>query len=542
MSNNSTSGGKKRKLCPPKEPEDWCFECKDGGKVIVCDRRNCVKVYHTDCVPVTPRKDKSWICAWHYCYECKESAKFYCLGCPNALCKECLPSSEFITVKGDKGLCCDCAPLVKIIEQNLERDSQGNKIRVDGRDTYEGLFKEYWEIIKLNEGLTSDDISAAETNYNKKVKKSPDQSKVTDVDKESQNDSMSSDGDEVFTYKHNSTKRKQSSSLEFMGWGSKPLLSFLASIGKFSTEPLSQWGIRTLVCEYIEKNNLYLSQDKRKFLLDEMLFSIFRKKVMLKNQIYPLLEFHFAEKSGDTDGEEDNYESISTPPDNKGLSDQTSCRERSLSSSKGKLLLEKKDLSIKPSRFASISSSNIRLIYLRQSLVLELCKQLESAMEKVVGAFVRVKMDSSDCKQTRPYHLVRVKGVVLEDDAYRRMLLVVSFMSEAIPISELSDNDFTEQECEDLRLKVKAKMLQKLTVVELQERANILHEDITKHWIATRLTYLQNQIDRANLKGRQREKFALLDEREKLQQPWKQEELLKRVPSVVPEFPTKPHK
>ncbi|XP_052118673.1 uncharacterized protein At5g08430-like [Arachis duranensis] len=163
-------------------------------------------------------------------------------------------------------------------------------------------------------------------------------------------------------------------------------------------------------------------------------------------------------------------------------------------------------------------------------------------MEKVVGAFVRVKMDSSDCKQTRPYHLVRVKGVVLEDDAYRRMLLVVSFMSEAIPISELSDNDFTEQECEDLRLKVKAKMLQKLTVVELQERANILHEDITKHWIATRLTYLQNQIDRANLKGRQREKFALLDEREKLQQPWKQEELLKRVPSVVPEFPTKPHK
>ncbi|XP_052118674.1 uncharacterized protein At5g08430 [Arachis duranensis] len=513
MPNNSTSGGKKRKLCPPKEPEDWCFECKDGGKVIVCDRRNCVKVYHTDCVPVTPRKDKSWICAWHYCYECKESAKFYCLGCPNALCKECLPSSEFITVKGDKGLCCDCAPLVKIIEQNLERDSQGNKISVNGRDTYEGLFKEYWEIIKLNEGLTSDDISAAETNYNKVVKNSPDQSKVIDVDKESQNDSMSSDGNEAFVYKHNSTKRKQSRSLEFMGWGSKPLLSFLASIGKFSTEPLSQWGIRTLVCEYIEKNNLYLSQDKKKFLLDEKLFPIFGKKVMSKNQIYPLLELHYAEKSGDRDGEE---------------------------SSKGKLKLEKEDLSIKASRFASISASNIRLIYLRQRLVLELSKQLESFTGKVVGAFVRVKMDSSDCKQTRSYHLVRVTGVVLEDDV-KRILLQVSFMSKAIPISELSDNDFTEQECEDLRLKVKANLLQKLTVVELQEKAKSLHEDITKHWIATRLTYLQNQIDRANLRGRQREKFALLDEREELQQPWKQEELLKRVPSVSPEFTTEPH-
>ncbi|XLR26525.1 hypothetical protein S83_054425, partial [Arachis hypogaea] len=479
MSNNSTNGGKKRKLCPPKESEDWCFECKDGGEVIVCDRRNCVKVYHSYCVPVTPEKDKSWICAWHYCFECKESAKFYCLGCPNALCKECLASSEFITVKGDKGLCCNCAPLVKIIEQNLDRDSQGNKISVDGRDTYEGLFKEYWEIIKLNEGLTSDDISAAQTNYNKMVKNSPDQSKVIDVDKESQNDSMSSDGNEAFMYKHNSTKRKQSSSLEFMGWGSKPLLSFLASIGKFSTEPLSQWDIRTLVCEYIEKNNLYLSQDKRKFLLDEKLFPIFGKKVMSKNQIYPLLELHFAEKSGDRDGEENNYEIISTPPD-KGLSAQTSCRERRLSSSKGKLQLEKEDLSIKASRFASISASNIRLIYLRQRLVLELSKQLESFMGKVVGALVRVKMDSSDCMQTRSYHLVRVTGVVLEDDV-KRILLQVSFMSKAIPISELSDNDFTEQECEDLRLKVKANLLQKLTVVELQEKAKSLHEDITKH-------------------------------------------------------------
>ncbi|XP_016205373.1 uncharacterized protein At5g08430 [Arachis ipaensis] len=161
-------------------------------------------------------------------------------------------------------------------------------------------------------------------------------------------------------------------------------------------------------------------------------------------------------------------------------------------------------------------------------------------MGKVVGALVRVKMDSSDCMQTRSYHLVRVTGVVLEDDV-KRILLQVSFMSKAIPISELSDNDFTEQECEDLRLKVKANLLQKLTVVELQEKAKSLHEDITKHWIATRLTYLQNQIDRANLRGRQREKFALLDEREELQQPWKQEELLKRVPSVSPEFTTEPH-
>ncbi|MED6174564.1 hypothetical protein PIB30_070249 [Stylosanthes scabra] len=252
---------------------------------------------------------------------------------------------------------------------------------------------------------------------------------------------------------------------------------------------------------------------------------------MSKNQIYPLLDRHYAETLGDRDREENNYEIISTPPD-KCVNDQTSCRQRRFSSSKGKLQLEKEDLFTKASCFASISARNIKLIYLKQSLVLELSKQPESFMGKVVGAFVRVKMDSSDCKQTRSYHLVRVTGVI-SDDVLKRALLQVSFMSKAVPVSELSDNDFTEQECEDLRQKVKANLLQKLTVVELQEKAKSLHEDITKHWIATRLIYLQNQIDRANLRGRQREYPY---EREQLQQPWKQEELLKRVPSVSREF------
>ncbi|CBI27724.3 unnamed protein product, partial [Vitis vinifera] len=48
-------------------------------------------------------------------------------------------------------------------------------------------------------------------------------------------------------------------------------------------------------------------------------------------------------------------------------------------------------------------------------------------------------------------------------------------------------------------------LLKRLTVVELKQKAQRLHEDITKHWIARELDLLQNLIDRANEKGWRKE-------------------------------------
>ena len=43
---------KKRQRKPEKEKEadDVCFRCTEGGCLVLCDLRNCSKVYHVECL------------------------------------------------------------------------------------------------------------------------------------------------------------------------------------------------------------------------------------------------------------------------------------------------------------------------------------------------------------------------------------------------------------------------------------------------------------------------------------------------------------
>jgi hypothetical protein len=65
--------------------------------------------------------------------------------------------------------------------------------------------------------------------------------------------------------------------------------------------------------------------------------------------------------------------------------------------------------------FASLVHDNIKLIYLRKSLVMDLLKQPETFEHKVIGCFVRVKNDPKYCTYHRPktmYQLGQVTGNV----------------------------------------------------------------------------------------------------------------------------------
>ncbi|OIW17195.1 hypothetical protein TanjilG_06773 [Lupinus angustifolius] len=332
----------------PQEPEDWCFECKDGGNVVVCDHGNCGKVYHPHCIDQDESLSevKTWVCGWHYCITCRDLAKYYCLGCANgSLCDKCIDDSKLTVIKRRKGLCSVCSELVLIIEQKLEQDSEGNKLSMNDRETYECLFKEYWEIVKGKEKLTGSDVLAALDN-SKKDKSFLFESDSSEDEKEKE-ELISSDSDKGRTYKRKTIRRKKS----------------------------------------------------------------------------------------------------------KG-------KERKPSSSRGRSVLKKGHFCVKPRYHASVNAKNINLIYLKESLVQELSKEPESFTNKVVGAFVRVKMDPKDTKQKNSHQLVKVIGV-LNDETSNGILFQVSNRANAIPISKISNNDFTAE--------------------EVQEKAILLHEDVTKH-------------------------------------------------------------
>ncbi|XWS42893.1 hypothetical protein CRYUN_Cryun16bG0053400 [Craigia yunnanensis] len=421
-----------------KEAEDWCFVCKDGGKLLLCDYRGCGKVYHPVCVGKKNSVLKSegrWTCSRHSCSVCGGPPRFHCLCCPDAVCRLCMRSAEFVPVKLKKGLCETCLELSLLAEKNAEFDSHGDKLDFEDPDTEEFLFKEYLEIIMEQEDLTFDDLHRAEfmrENYES----------ISDSDKIEDKDAVVtiSDGDSD--------------------------LDFAAVDNSFGKRKKSQ------------------------------------KKLVHKNKICDLLEAHFADTLGQSRSDENENESGNS----SGIEEQiiAECkRQRTLSTDK--VPHEKKvAYAVQKSYYASIVAENIKLVYLRRSLVEELLMQPNKFEDKVVGSFIRVKRMPGNCSVGTSFQLLQVTGIKKTSDVEdnREILLEVSCMPVDIPIDMLNDDDISEEECEDLQQRMKDGLLRKPTVVELEQKAKSLHEDVTKNWIQRELVRLQNKIDFAHEKGR----------------------------------------
>ncbi|EYU27076.1 hypothetical protein ABFS82_02G122000 [Erythranthe guttata] len=316
--------------------------------------------------------------------------------------------------------------------------------------------------------------------------------------------------------------------IEFIGWGSRPLIKFLEAIGQDTREKHTQHDVAAFIAKYINEKGLASTEKKKKFLCDERLYALFGKKSMSRIKVFEMLEEHFAENHDD-DSDDEILDS----------SEEEDLREKNSLGSKNNLTGPMKKVpKIPKSCFAAVIPENIKLIYLKKSLIQELLKVPESFEAKIVGSFVRMKSDPNDIYQKNRFQLQQVTGVEKisgGDVVGLEILLRVSNFFKDVPICMLSDDNFSEEEIEDVRDRMKDGLLKRLNVNELELKAQMLHADITNHWIAKELSLLKNRIDHANEKGWRRELFEYIERRNALQNPSEREKLLLKIPVVIAE-------
>ncbi|KAJ7423338.1 histone-lysine N-methyltransferase NSD3 isoform X3 [Willisornis vidua] len=81
---------KKRKIKTEQKQmhEDNCFQCGDGGELVMCDKKDCPKAYHLLCLSLTQPPFGKWECPWHQCDVCSNPAVSFCEFCPHSFCKD----------------------------------------------------------------------------------------------------------------------------------------------------------------------------------------------------------------------------------------------------------------------------------------------------------------------------------------------------------------------------------------------------------------------------------------------------------------------
>ncbi|KAL1828294.1 uncharacterized protein At5g08430 [Daucus carota subsp. sativus] len=549
--------------------EDWCFFCYEGGDLRICDYKGCPKSYHTYCVKKDDsflEDEREWFCGSHIC-ECGKSSDVRCLGCPRSVCEHCIESEDIVEIEGGKGLCSKCLNLALMIEENKTSDSDGIHVDFSDLQTEEGLFKEYWEIINKEEGVTLETLHYADAKMRKgnrrkkgsrrkkrsKKQSSPDLEKHVEYE-----ESEISDYDDSYYAKKRKSKQKLDRSrnptsamkqkvmkTEFIGWGSKCLVQFLESIGENVSETLSQRNVASIVNRYIRENKLFHPVKKRQVICDANLRSLFRRKTLNKHRISQYLDCHFAENQ--LSSEEDEIVDLSEDETSvvrkrqrksseyrKVSEDESSLvgrRQRKMSEHKKSEEPEK--LSRPQCHYASVCADNVKLIYLKRTLVQKLLEEPDTFGRKLTGSFVKVKSDPNDYLQKKPHQLMQVTGITRDssDENDMKVLLKVSGSTKPISIKMLLETDITEEDCEGLRQLIKSGLLKQPTIAEVKEKVRDLHEERMKHWIARELKLLQNRIDQANEKGWRKELYEYWAEQEKLQSS--KERLLQNVPDVL---------
>lgn len=199
------------------------------------------------------------------------------------------------------------------------------------------------------------------------------------------------------------------SSAEEASWASKELLDFVAHIRNGDKSVLSRFDVQRLVLDYIKRENLRDPRGKSKIVCDPWLQSLCGKKHVGHFEMLKLIESHILTEVSpvDIDG---NHGGV-VDPDPSQDADGNSEASVVMSSEK-KRKSRKYDQSALQTNlddFAAIDNHNIGLIYLRRNLMEELIGDADSFNEKVLGAFVRIRISGTGQRQDI-YRLVQIVG------------------------------------------------------------------------------------------------------------------------------------
>lgn len=549
-----------------KDEEDVCFICFDGGSLVLCDRRGCPKAYHPACIKRDESFFKSrakWNCGWHICSTCQKASHYMCYTCTYSLCKGCTKDADYVCVRGNKGLCGTCMRTILLIEK-FQVNKEAAQVDFDDQTSWEYLFKVYWVLLKGKLSLTLEELVKAKNPWkappvaasnwgysgkiyvgngdqnsvsanccanietvNAKRRKVDKQPKV--LGKESSLPVEKSGGDRVGHF-HEETS-----------WASKELLEFVSHMRNGDTSVMTPSDVQDLLADYIKRNDLRDPYQKCQIVCDSMLLSMFGRARLGHIEMLNLLESHFLIKNdvpvrsiitaGLLDAVGSQMESDWNYDSQMTLVNDTRRKGRKRNDDKG--------LPTDLEAYAATNAHNINLIYLRRNLLENLVDDAENFHQKVVGSFVRIKVNTSDSKPEM-HRLVQVVGTSKAMEPYKIgtretdvMLEILNLnKKEVISIDGISNQKFSQDECERLRQCIECSLIKRLTVGEIQEKAMILQAVKVNDWLEEEILKLNHLRDRASEKGLRKEHREFVERLELLNSPEERKRRLEEVPMV----------